>query len=127
MKNNISFALILLILLLTGCANVGAPNYNKTYFNDTTDAELLEIGQHILSLGKELGWTVTQKSISRIQATKTSGKETATVQVKYSRNNFKIIYKSSINMGAAEGGKAVSETYNAWVNELHDTIKEKIK
>lgn len=93
-------------------ALVAAPS-NKTISADDVRAA-------IIRAGAGLGWMIKEEGPGKLVGTLVLRTHTAVVDIAYSATTYSIVYKSSINLDAADG--QIHKNYNGWISNLKKGI-----
>jgi hypothetical protein len=86
--------------------------------NKAVSAE--DVRAAIIRAGASLGWQMKEDGPGKLVGTLVLRTHTAVVDIPYSVKTFSIIYKSSINLDAADG--QIHKNYNSWVGNLKNGI-----
>jgi uncharacterized membrane protein len=117
---------LLLILIATSLSCRKAPvrdipdNSIPNTFDKTLTIE--EVEAAIIAGGSEAGWSMRKTSPGLIIGTIQVRTHQASVDVKYSENNWSITYRDSSNL--KYNGEKIHVNYNKWVSRLADSIRK---
>jgi len=122
-------SLILLVsfgIFLSGCTSKPVYNVKNENVPNTRSAQLSlsDIEKAILSASQKRGWSVRVIKPGLIEASISSRKHRAAVEIPYSQSDYSIIYKSSENL-EYENGK-IHRNYNNWIIRLSRAIQNEL-
>ncbi len=78
----------------------------------------------ILRAGATLGWQMREVGPGKVAATINLRKHQADVEIPYSTKTYSILYKSSVNLDAADG--QIHKNYNGWIHNLSRDINAQL-
>ena len=78
----------------------------------------------ILRAGATLGWKMREVGPGKLAATINLRTHQADVEIPYSTQAYSIIYKSSVNLDAADG--QIHKNYNGWIQNLSRDINAQL-
>jgi len=81
---------------------------------------MAEVGNAIIKAGKGIGWEMHPKSTGCIIGTRYFRTHQAAVNILYSRQDYTIEYRSSVNL--KYDGTNIHRNYNEWVTYLSQAI-----
>jgi hypothetical protein len=121
-KRLLTISLLVTLLLLTGCKTAHILTVSNAPIPDAPSGSLTmtEVGNAIIKAGNGLGWEMHPKSTGRIIGTRYFRTHQAAVDIHYSRQNYTIQYRSSVNL--KYDGTNIHKRYNEWVAELSQAI-----
>lgn len=86
--------------------------------NKTISAE--DVRGAIIRAGAGLGWLIKEEGPGKLVGTLVLRTHTAVVDIAYSATSYSIVYKSSIDLDAADG--QIHKNYNGWISNLKKGI-----
>ena len=129
MKNFLKIGAIALVITLmsTGCRTspiLNVPNQAIVAPNNkvTTD----DIYKAIARAGASLGWNMQKKSDGVILATLNLRDHQAVVIIKYTKENYSIMYESSVNLKFDAKDQTIHSNYNGWIQNLENAITAQV-
>jgi hypothetical protein len=111
---------------LAACATV--PIYNVTDAPVTAASgkalEASQVRQAIVTAGTKLGWRISDSSAGHLEGTLNLRDHSAVVDIPYSAKTYSILFKSGVNLKAADGN--IHKNYNGWVQNLDRDIRAEL-
>ena len=122
-------SMLMVIFVLTACANALLQDYEDQPLRATGSPSLEEMGDLIESIASARGWAVNRLEPGVIEATlvRKGGKHRMDVEITYGTSSFSINYVNSDNMNYSErdGERRIHPLYNKWVGFLRRDIETK--
>jgi hypothetical protein len=75
-----------------------------------------QVRESIVRAGAALGWHITDAGPGMLSGTLVLRTHTAVIDIPYSTTSFSLVYKSSVNLDAADG--QIHRNYNKWIQYL---------
>jgi len=122
MTRLLTAALLVTLLLLAGCKTAHILTINNAPIPNAPSGNLTmaEVGNAIIKAGKGIGWEMHPKSTGCIIGTRYFRTHQAAVNILYSRQDYTIEYRSSVNL--KYDGTNIHRNYNEWVTYLSQAI-----
>jgi len=119
-------AIVCLALMLGACAHKLEPVYNV---DDPMPASaqalsLDKIEVVIVEAGQTRGWKFQHVAAGHLVATQTTEKLSATVDIYFDKQSWRIAYQSSVGMKAENG--TIHDHYNFWIRNLEHDISARL-
>ena len=120
--NKILFGAMLVVTLgLTGCRTAPVYNVEQSPVEVSAQATLKDIKKAIIVAGVGLGWKMKENETGIIIGTLNLRKHMAQVEIPYSKTDYSIIYKDSVELNY--DGSSIHKNYNGWVQNLDRAIQ----
>ncbi|MEZ2742255.1 hypothetical protein ACBP93_06405 [Paenalcaligenes hominis] len=117
--------LLALVASLAGCA---APIMNVENAPVTSvsnhNLSASQVRDAIVRAGAGLGWQMKDVAPNLLQGTLHLRTHVAVVDIPYSAKEYSILYKSSVNLNAADG--KIHKNYNGWITNLKNGINNQL-
>lgn len=120
-------ALMVVISLTVGCSR-DAPIYNVDRHPVPQAAQALPMSQiknAIMLAGADRGWTFEEVGLGKLVGTLLIRTHTAKVDIKFSRTEYSIGYKDSVNLRYS--GSTIHRNYNKWIMNLEQDIERDLQ
>lgn len=125
MKTNILvIAATSLLIILAGCRANPVFNIENAPIEMSTKHSSKDIKKAIIRAGASLGWQMKSKKSGHIVGTLFLRKHVAVVDIKYTKKDYSITYKSSQNLNY--DGVNIHKNYNSWVQNLNRQIQAQL-
>ena len=129
MKNILKIGAIALVItvIFTGCRTspiLNVPNQAIVAPNDKVTTN--DIYKAIARAGASLGWNMEKKSDGVILATLNLRNHQAVVIIKYTKEDYSIMYKSSKNLKFNAEKQTIHSNYNGWIQNLEKAINAQV-
>ncbi|WP_034642633.1 hypothetical protein [Desulfovibrio inopinatus] len=114
------------MLSIVGCKTIPIYNVNNQPIDtgSHTNIGMYEIEVAIHRACNKLGWKMYVEKEGLIVATLNIRSHQAVVDIKYDKNKYSIIYKSSTNLKARNG--KIHKNYKGWIMNLDRQIQEEL-
>lgn len=112
--------------VLAGCTTAPIMNVDNTPITTVTGKQLTgeQVRAAIVRAGSSLGWQMKEDGPGKLVGTLNLRTHTAVVDIPYSPNSYSIKYRSSVNLGEANG--QIHRNYNGWVQNLTQRINAQL-
>ena len=120
----ISMALVF-ALVLSSCrtAPIVTPEINVASVN-ANGKSAAQVADAIKRGGTDRGWTIADAGPGHMTGTLNSHGRNVVVDIPYSKDSLKIVYKSSEGLRYGDG--KIHKNYNKWVRNLAEAIKKQL-
>lgn len=117
---------VLMSILLAGCTSVPIMNVDRAAVTTVTGnpATREQVRNAIVRAGTGLGWQFRDESPNMLVGTLVIRSHTAVIEIPYSRTEFSIRHRSSVNLD--ESGGNIHRNYNAWIQNLTRAINAQL-
>ena len=113
-----------LLLTLAGCTSNPIFNVESAPIAIAAKHTSKDIKKAIIRAGAGLGWQMKSVKAGHIVGTLYLRKHVAVVDIKYSKESYNIIYKSSQNLNY--DGTNIHRNYNGWIQNLNRQIQAQL-
>lgn len=122
-KNYFLIIFAIAVLAMTGCRSNPVANYqSQTVPSNIQSAS--QVKDAIRSAGASLGWIIAESNDSnKLQGTLNIRKHQAVISIPYSKENYSLMYQSSINLDHDESNNSIHNNYNGWLVNLNNAIQ----
>ena len=103
------------------CEPIQNINEQQLVVGSGKEPTLDQVREAIIRAGGGLGWRIVESAPGMLHGTLVLRTHTAQVEIPYTTRTFSVIYKTSINLDAAEG--QIHKNYNSWVQNLAKGIQ----
>ncbi|WP_139117474.1 hypothetical protein [Endozoicomonas atrinae] len=114
-------------VFMTACV-AGKPIHNidnaTVNVTGTKEVSTADVRKAILKATSTKGWTVKEIAPGQMEATVHVRDHTAVVDIDYSKTNYSIQYKNSINLN--HKGDTIHRNYNKWIILLDREIQKEL-
>jgi len=123
----ISAIVLAVAFIATGCRTSPILNVpNQAIIAPNDKVTMNDIYKAIARAGASLGWNMEKKSDGVILATLNLRGHQAVVIIKYTTENYSIMYKSSKNLKYDAVDQTIHSNYNGWIQNLEKAINTQV-
>jgi hypothetical protein len=114
----------LMVLGLAGCRKTIAVQNQSSPMPVLTQVSDKDIGQAIIRGGARTNWEIVPAGARTMIGTLNVRSHQAVVTITYDKTNYRIQYKSSVNLQYEDG--KIHPNYNNWVSLLDNNIRQEL-
>ncbi len=119
MKRYVLLPLMFVLIAIGGCRSVTVAEVrDEPFFAAAKDADLNQITQKILEVGRQRQFGMKVITSGHIEAVYFHRNARAVMDIKYTTEHFSIIYKDSTGLKYNPAEHTISSHYNTWVKNL---------
>jgi len=115
---------LLAFSLCVGCRTAPVANFSNQQLNLPLHMELSAVREAVGRVAKDLGWLVEDVGRGEVYLTRSRGRHVAVISLRFLEGRLDAEHFDS--QGLSHSGSRIHRTYNAWVEELVDTIKVEV-
>lgn len=115
---------VVILFAVAGCRSAVpvAQVTDEPFFAASKNADLNQVTQKILEVGKRRGFSMKVIAPGHIEAFYAKHEVRAVMDIKYTTGHFSITYKDSTNLKYNSANNTISRHYNTWVKSLKTDI-----